>query len=158
MNTQCKIGVISDTHGLLRPEAIQILQDVNLILHAGDIGKKIILDELNKIAPVIAIKGNVDKEEWAIDLPKTKQIEVLSHKLYVIHNLKELNLNPKEEGIDLIISGHSHKPSENMIQGVTYLNPGSIGPKRFNMPISMALITIEDRSISIQKKEIVTDY
>lgn len=150
MNVEYKIGVISDTHKLLRQEVINYLQDVQLILHLGDIGSKTILDKLSEIAPVIAIKGNIDKEEWASVLPSDKKISVNGHMIYMIHNIKELSINPASEDIDIVISGHSHIPNKSIIEGVTYLNPGSIGPRRFKLPISMALINFTKNDFYIE--------
>ena len=136
------IGVISDTHGLLRPEVSQILSGVDLIIHAGDIGDLEILEELKKIAKVEAIKGNVDKGTWFDELPETKMFEFEGKWFYLIHNLNELDLDPKAAGIDVVISGHSHQPKIFYKNHVLYLNPGSAGKRRFKLPVTAAIIRI----------------
>jgi uncharacterized protein len=136
------IGVISDTHGLLRPQALEALQGSEHIIHAGDIGAPEIITELRKIAPVTAIRGNVDVQTWARDFPETQVVELAGKTIYVIHDVNALDLNPKAAGFDLVISGHSHKPGHEMRSGVLYLNPGSAGPRRFKLPISVARIEI----------------
>jgi uncharacterized protein len=136
------IGVISDTHGLLRPQALEALQGSEHIIHAGDIGAPEIITELRKIAPVTAIRGNVDVQTWARDFPETQVVELAGKTIYVIHDVNALDLNPKAAGFDLVISGHSHKPGQEMKSGVLYLNPGSAGPRRFKLPISVARIEI----------------
>jgi uncharacterized protein len=135
-----RVGVISDTHGLLRPEAVRVLQGVDLIIHAGDVGDASILVELKKIAPVFAVRGNVDTEDWAKELPKTTVVEANGASFYVLHNLQELDLRPEASGFAAVISGHTHQPVQEMRGGVLYLNPGSAGPKRFNLPISLAFV------------------
>ena len=136
------IGVISDTHGLLRPQALEALQGSEHIIHAGDIGAPEIITELRKIAPVTAIRGNVDVQTWARDFPETQVVELAGKTISVIHDVNALDLNPKAAGFDLVISGHSHKPGQEMKSGVLYLNPGSAGPRRFKLPISVARIEI----------------
>lgn len=138
------IGVVSDTHGLMRPEAIDALRGVDQILHAGDVGKPRVLEELSKIAPVTAIRGNNDKEEWASSLPDRKVIDVDDISIYMLHNLKELNLAPEAASCRVVIAGHSHKPMIEERLGVLYLNPGSIGPRRFKLPITLAHLRIEN--------------
>lgn len=139
------IGVISDTHGLLRPEAKAALGECDAIIHAGDIGKPDVLDELAEIAPVTAIRGNVDK--WAVDLPDTEVVEIDGRYLYVLHDLKRLDLDPKAAGFDAVIFGHSHAPSVQTRDGVLYLNPGSAGPRRFKLPIALARLTVGDAGL-----------
>ncbi|HET9183115.1 MAG TPA: metallophosphoesterase family protein [Candidatus Angelobacter sp.] len=141
------VGVISDTHGLLRPEALAALRGSEYIIHAGDIGAPEIIDELRKIAPVTAIRGNVDVQTWAREYPETEVVELGGKSIYIIHNLKALDLNPKAAGFDALISGHSHKPVQEMKDGVLYLNPGSAGPRRFRLPISVAKLSIEGNSL-----------
>ena len=136
------IGVISDTHGLLRAEAVAALQGVELIVHAGDIGKPEILTELAEIAPVEAVRGNNDRTEWAAALPETLSIEVGTARLYILHNLKELALDPAQAGYSVVIAGHSHKPLNERRGETLYLNPGSAGPRRFKLPITVALLTV----------------
>ncbi|NMA01530.1 MAG: metallophosphoesterase family protein [Clostridia bacterium] len=144
------IGVISDTHGLLRPEAIKYLKDVDLIIHAGDVGSEKVLNDLKQIAPVYAVRGNCDQEEWAKKLPRTEIVEVASNLIYLIHDIQQINIDPKTAGLSIVIYGHSHRPAIDKKEGIYYLNPGSIGPKRFNLPISLAKIIIEDKKINIE--------
>jgi putative phosphoesterase len=153
-----KIGVISDTHGLLRPEAVQALQGSELIIHAGDIGKPGVLDMLREIAPVIAVRGNIDKDDWAKELPITEVVEIKNKYIYVLHDLSQLDLDPKAAGFDVVISGHSHKPKEERRDGVIYLNPGSAGPRRFNLPVSLALMEIEDEEIDVRFINLSKEY
>src|SRR2546421_9727994 len=135
-----RIGLISDTHGLLRPEALDALRGSDLILHAGDVGKLEILDELRKIAPVVAIRGNVDTSPWAKKLKETELVETAAATFYLIHNINELSLVPSAAGIHIVLFGHSHQPVQYEKDGVLYINPGSAGPRRFNLPISLARI------------------
>ena len=136
------IGLISDTHGLVRPQALQALQGVDLIIHAGDIGTPEVVDALRRIAPVVAIKGNNDRGSWAKSLPDTKLVKISAGKLYVIHNVKELDCDPVARGIQVVISGHSHKPSVVHRDGVLYVNPGSAGPRRFKLPVTVGYLTV----------------
>jgi putative phosphoesterase len=136
------VGVISDTHGLLRPQALAALRRSEHIIHAGDIGAPEIISELRKIAPVTAIRGNVDVQTWAREFPETEVVELAGKSIYVIHDVNALDLNPKAAGFNVVISGHSHKPSQKYRNGVLYLNPGSAGPRRFKLPISVARIEI----------------
>ncbi|HWG49982.1 MAG TPA: metallophosphoesterase family protein [Candidatus Acidoferrales bacterium] len=142
------IGVISDTHGLLRPQALEALRGSEHIIHAGDIGAPEIISELKQIAPVTAIRGNVDVQTWARDFPEMQVIELAGKSFYVIHDLNALDLNPKAAGFDVVISGHSHQPRQEIKDGVLYLNPGSAGPRRFKLPISVARIEISGALIS----------
>jgi uncharacterized protein len=136
------IGLISDTHGLLRPEALIALQGSELIIHAGDVGKPEVVEALKTIAPVIAVRGNVDTGAWAAALPATSIIEARSAKIYVIHDLHELNLDLGAAGINIVVSGHSHKPRRKDVSGVLYVNPGSAGPRRFRLPVSVARLNL----------------
>lgn len=138
------VGVIADTHGLLRPEALAALRPVEYILHAGDIGNFEILDALRTIAPVTAIRGNIDLHGPCAELPATEAIELGSVLLYIVHSLHDLDLNPKAAGIAAVISGHSHQPERETRDGVLYLNPGSAGPRRFKLPVTLALLNIKD--------------
>jgi uncharacterized protein len=131
------IGLISDTHGLVRPQALQALQGVDLVIHAGDIGTPEVMDALKRIAPLVAIKGNNDRGSWARSLPDTKLVKISAAQLYVIHNVKELDCDPVARGIQVVISGHSHKPSVVHREGVLYVNPGSAGPRRFKLPVAV---------------------
>lgn len=134
------IGVISDTHGLLRPEAKAVLEGCDAIVHAGDIGGADVLEELRAIAPLTAIRGNVDG--WAKSLPDAEVLELEGRHMYVVHDLKELDLDPRAAGFDVVISGHSHKPDIHERDGVLYLNPGSAGPRRFTLPIALARLKV----------------
>ncbi|HEY2749383.1 MAG TPA: metallophosphoesterase family protein [Polyangia bacterium] len=135
-----RVGVISDTHGLVRPEALAALAGSELIVHAGDVGGPEVLDALAAIAPVRAVRGNNDKGAWAARLPQSELIEVGAHGLYVIHDVKELDLDPAAAGFAAVIAGHSHRPRNDIIDGVLYFNPGSAGPRRFSLPISIGRI------------------
>jgi uncharacterized protein len=138
------IGVISDTHRLLRPEAEAALAGSDLIVHAGDIGDVAVLDRLGAIAPVTAVRGNNDRGAWAARLGETEVLEVSGRRLYVLHDLKTLALDPRAAGVDVVIAGHSHRPSVERRDGVLYVNPGSAGPRRFSLPVSLARITIDN--------------
>jgi len=138
------VGVISDTHGLLRPEAIAALAEAEHILHAGDIGDPAILKALEKIAPVTAIRGNIDRSGECANLPATEAVELGGKFFYLVHSLADLDIQPAAAGVAAVISGHSHKPVIEHRNGVMYLNPGSAGPRRFNLPITLALMTIAD--------------
>ena len=142
-----KIGVISDTHGLLRLEAEQRLAGVDHIIHAGDIGRVEVIEALSRIAPVIAIRGNVDTADWAARYPDTTTIKLGGRVIHVLHDVNELKLDPVAEGIDVIISGHSHKPGIKTVDGVLYLNPGSAGPRRFSLPITVAMLELTSSGI-----------
>lgn len=141
------VGIISDTHGLLRPEAIEVLEGADLIVHAGDIGKPDILHALRRIAPVFAVRGNVDGGVWARALPETEVVEVGSVKLYVIHDLSALDFSPETAGFDVVVSGHSHRSSVRSHDGVLFLNPGSAGPRRFRLPVTVARMQVHGRSV-----------
>jgi len=136
------LGVISDTHGLVRPEAVAALAGVERIVHAGDIGNPEVLDALARVAPVTAVRGNNDRGGWASDIPETEVVEVGGVSLYVLHDLHELDLDPRAAGFAAVIAGHSHQPRVEARDGVLYLNPGSAGPRRFKLPISLARLTV----------------
>ncbi|HEU5180521.1 MAG TPA: metallophosphoesterase family protein [Candidatus Polarisedimenticolia bacterium] len=136
------LGVISDTHGLLRPQVVEALRGVELILHAGDVGAPGILEDLRRIAPVIAVRGNVDVDSWARRLPETELIEVAGVSVFMLHNLAELDLDPKAAAIRVVVFGHSHRGEATMKDSVLYLNPGAAGPRRFSLPVSVARLTI----------------
>ena len=136
------IGVISDTHGLLRPEAVRLLAGVDLILHAGDIGSPDVITALQAIAPVTAVRGNNDREGWGAEYPEDAALEVGGQTLYMLHDLKEIDLDPRAAGFDAVVAGHSHKPKIETNDGVLYLNPGSAGPRRFTLPIALATLDI----------------
>ncbi|MGB8985597.1 MAG: metallophosphoesterase family protein [Candidatus Sulfotelmatobacter sp.] len=141
------IGVISDTHGLLRAEAIEVLRGSDHIIHAGDVGAPEILDQLGAIAPVTAVRGNVDKGRWAQRLPETEVFEAGGISIYVLHDLAQLDLKPKAAGFAAVISGHTHVPKQEMRDGVLYFNPGSAGPRRFKLPVSVGKLIVEDGSV-----------
>jgi putative phosphoesterase len=136
------IGVISDTHGLLRPQSLRALEGSDLIIHAGDVGDPKILDALKMLAPVFAVRGNVDTDEWAQALPENEAIETNSGTIYVLHDVHALDLNPAAAGFHMVVSGHSHKPGNSERDGVLFLNPGSAGPRRFDLPVTVARIDI----------------
>ena len=141
-----KIGLISDTHGLLRPEALRALQGSDLLIHAGDVGKPEILDALNALAPVTAVSGNIDQGEkapaWALALPETAIVEAGEVSIYILHDLHRLDLDPRAAGFHIVVSGHSHKPLRRLSDGILYLNPGSAGPQRFQLPITVARLDL----------------
>lgn len=139
------IGLISDTHGLLRPSAVRAMQGADLIIHAGDVGDQAILDALKKIAPVVVVRGNVDTEERAEVLPDTAIADAGAAQIYVLHDVKQLDLNPAAGGFSIVVSGHSHKPGQTERDGVIYINPGSAGPRRFQLPITVAKLDLEKR-------------
>ena len=142
------IGVISDTHGLIRPESLRALRGAELIIHAGDIGKPDVIETLKSIAPVVAIRGNNDREKWARKFPETAVVEVGKVRIYVIHNVKELEIDPAAAGFRVVISGHSHRPLVLRRGGVLFLNPGSAGPRRFKLPIAVARLRVRGESVS----------
>ncbi|MGA9967018.1 MAG: metallophosphoesterase family protein [Terriglobales bacterium] len=141
------IGVISDTHGLLRPEALAALQGSNYIIHAGDVGDPQILDKLSAIAPLTAVRGNVDHGAWAQKIPATNVLEIGKVSIYVLHSLQELDLKPEAAKFAAVVYGHSHVPQSEVKNGVLYFNPGSAGPRRFKLPVSVGRMTIEDGRI-----------
>lgn len=136
------IGLISDTHGLLRPEAVRALAGVTHIIHAGDIGGPEILEELRKIAPVHAVRGNNDKGPWAAEIPLYLALELEGVSIHVLHDVKEIDIDPAAAGFTVVVSGHSHKPTVSARDGVTFVNPGSAGPRRFTLPISVGYLDI----------------
>jgi uncharacterized protein len=138
------IGVISDTHGLLRPEALTALAGVEHILHAGDVGDVAILDTLRQIAPVTAIRGNVDVSGACAELPATDVVELEGRLFYLVHSVHDLDINPEVAGVSVVVSGHSHKASVEMKNGVLFFNPGSAGPRRFSLPVTVGFVTVED--------------
>ena len=144
------VGLISDTHGLIRPEALKALNDVELIIHAGDIGKPEVIAALKAIAPVLAIKGNNDIGNWARPLPDTKLVKSGDTQLYVIHNIKDLDCDPVARGYQAVVSGHSHKPSVATRDGVLFVNPGSAGPRRFKLPIAVGKLFIQNSQLTAE--------
>ena len=151
------IGLISDTHGLMRPEALTKLQGCDLIIHAGDVGDPEILDQLRAIAPVVAVRGNVDHGDWAMKLPMTAVAEAGPALIYVLHNIHDLDIDPAAAGFQMVVSGHSHKPGRTDRNGVIYLNPGSAGPRRFKLPITLARLDPTKLPWHIEFVELVSD-
>ena len=142
------VGVISDTHGLLRPEALEALRGSELIVHAGDVGDARVLDHLRALAPTIAVRGNVDTEQWARTLPITEVVDAGGLHLYVLHDLATLDLDARAAGFAAVISGHTHRPRADVKDGVLYLNPGSAGPRRFTLPVSLAKLRVDGAHLS----------
>ena len=143
-NPVFKIGLISDTHGLLRPEAVGALRGVRRIIHAGDIGTPEILEQLGSIAPVDAVRGNNDKGPWAARIPLYQSLEFAGVSLYVLHDVKEMDIDPQAAGFQVVIAGHSHKPQIQERDGIQYVNPGSAGPRRFSLPVTVAHLELTD--------------
>jgi putative phosphoesterase len=137
-----RVGVISDTHGLLRPEALRALRGSDVLVHAGDVGNAAVLDGLRGLAPTFVVRGNNDTGAWAAKLPRTARLCVGTIELFVLHELRHLDLDPVAAGIGIVVSGHSHRPSVARRDGVVYVNPGSAGPRRFTLPVSVALLRI----------------
>jgi putative phosphoesterase len=149
------VGVISDTHGLLRDEAVAALQGSEIIIHAGDIGKREVLERLSTIAPVHAVRGNNDRDEWARGLPLTEVVELAGLHIYLLHDIAELDIDPVAAGMAAVITGHSHKPLAEVRDGVLFLNPGSAGPRRFTLPISVARLTVVDGRLAPEIVELI---
>ena len=148
------IAVLSDTHGLLRPEIPNAIKEVDHIIHAGDLGKLEILDELNDITPTSIVRGNVDTGVWAASLPYDTVVEIAGHQLYILHDIDTLDLDPHAAGFSAVIYGHSHQPKIDYKDNVLYLNPGSIGPRRFKLPVSYAMLRIKDGLLAPELIEI----
>jgi putative phosphoesterase len=149
-NAVKRIGLISDTHGLLREEAVEALRGSELIIHAGDVGKPAILEELRKIAPVVAVRGNVDTQPWAQALPESAVAQAGATMIYVLHDVNALDLNPIASGFHILVSGHSHKPGKRERQGVLYINPGSAGPQRFQLPVTVAKLRLGPTTYEVE--------
>jgi putative phosphoesterase len=149
-----RIGVISDTHGLLRPQALQALAGAEHLIHAGDIGSPKVLEQLRELAPVTAVRGNNDVEAWADGLPGAVTFELAGARLHLLHNLAELAVAPASAGIRAVITGHSHRPAIRKSEGVLYLNPGSAGPRRFTLPVSVAWLEIDNGTLEAQLVEL----
>jgi putative phosphoesterase len=147
------IGVISDTHGLLRPEALAALAGSDHIIHAGDIGAPEILSRLGQIAPVTAVRGNIDKAAWAKRIPETEVLEAGGVSIYVLHRREDLDLNPEAAGFSVVVFGHSHVPKSEVVGGVLYFNPGSAGPRRFRLPVSLGRLKVRGNKV---EAEIIT--
>lgn len=142
-----RLGILSDTHGLLRPETEKALQGVDQILHAGDIGSPAVLKTLSEIAPVTAIRGNVDRGHWCRHLPETAVVEIGEARLYIVHNLETLDLDPHAAGFSSVIYGHTHSANQDMRAGVLYFNPGSAGPRRFHLPVTLGYLEIRHTQV-----------
>lgn len=142
-----RVGLISDTHGLLRPEARAFLVGCDYIIHGGDIGSREIVDALSALAPLIAVRGNNDRESWAQRLPETEMMRAGGIFVYVIHDLAQLDIEPRAAGVQVIVSGHSHQPRSEERDGILYINPGSCGPKRFKLPISVGELLVEGNRV-----------
>ena len=154
MNDPAIIGLISDTHSLLRQGALTALRGSDLIIHAGDIGKPEVLEQLRVLAPVVAVRGNIDKGSWAAHLPTTAVAAARSALIYVLHDVQQLDLDPAAAEFNIVVSGHSHRPSRTERSGVTYLNPGSAGPRRFRLPITVARLDLRRSPWSIEFVEL----
>jgi uncharacterized protein len=148
--TMKMLGLISDTHGLLREEAVHALRGSDLILHAGDVGAPEILESLKSVAPVIAVRGNVDTDQWGQTLPLTEVIQIGSVMIYMIHILQDLDINPGAAGFHIVVNGHSHKPGQTEKDGVLYINPGSAGPRRFYLPVTVARLDLDVRPWKVE--------
>jgi putative phosphoesterase len=144
------VGIISDTHGLLRPVAAAALEDSDLIIHAGDIGNPHIIEGLELIAPVVAVRGNMDNDGWACSLKRSEVVEIHGHELYVLHDVNRIDLDPAAAHIRAIIYGHSHRPAIQEHEGILYINPGSAGPRRFKLPVSVAVLHISGNNLSAE--------
>ncbi len=147
---ELSVGLISDTHGLLRPEALDALRGSRYIVHAGDIGDAAVLEALSVLAPVTAVRGNNDTGPWARKLPDTTLLQAGSARIYVLHDLNTLDVDPAAEGFHAVVAGHSHKPGEARRDGVLYVNPGSAGPRRFSLPVAVARLRISPRHIAFE--------
>jgi putative phosphoesterase len=154
LSRQIVIGLISDTHGLLRPEAVAGLSGSDFIIHAGDIGAPGVLSELSRLAPVTAVRGNNDRDAWADALPRTEVLEVGEATIYVLHDLSELDLDPAAARFQAVVSGHSHSPRAFEKHGVLFVNPGSAGPRRFTLPIAIGRLTVAEGRVSCELIEL----
>jgi uncharacterized protein len=141
------VGVISDTHGLLRPEAIGALRGVDMIIHAGDVGNPELIEELRGVAPTFVVRGNIDKGHWADALPMTEVVEVGGRLFYVLHEISQLDFDPAAADFAVVVFGHSHVPSIETREGVLFLNPGSAGPRRFKLPVTVGHVRVKDRQL-----------
>jgi uncharacterized protein len=149
-----RVGLISDTHGLLRPQAVAFLRGSDFIVHAGDIGNVDVLKMLDALAPVTAVRGNNDKAPWAEKIAETEVLQIGEVSIYVLHNLAELDLDPAAAGFQVVVSGHSHRPSIEERDGVLYVNPGSSGPRRFSLPIAVAELEVAGHSVKAKLVEL----
>jgi putative phosphoesterase len=149
-----RIGVISDTHGLMRPEALACMQGSDYIIHAGDIGNQAILDQLAAIAPLTVVRGNNDRGPWAQRVPDTARLQLGELGIYVIHDLATLAIDPVDDGVSIVVAGHTHKPAERRRGGILYLNPGSAGPRRFSLPVAVAELLVDGPSVTVRLIEL----
>ena len=150
-----RIGLISDTHGLLRPEAVEFLRGCDFIIHGGDIGNAAILEELAALAPVTAVRGNNDRGSWADSLGESAQLQVGEIRVHVIHDLARLDIDPQAAGVSVVVAGHSHLPSVKERGGVFYVNPGSAGPRRFRLPIAVGELRVDGGQVTARTVELV---
>jgi putative phosphoesterase len=150
LNKPLKIGLISDTHNLVRPQAIRALAGVDRILHAGDICGAEVLEELRKIAPVVAVRGNNDSGMLGASIQATERVEIGGVLIYIVHDIADLDFDPKAAGFSVVVSGHSHRPAIDDKNGVLFVNPGSAGPRRFRLPVSIATLEISDGKVHAQ--------
>ena len=148
------IGVISDTHGLVRPEALKALEGADLLIHAGDIGRPEVIEALRSISSVVTVRGNIDRGEWARNLPETEVVEFGDLLIYVLHDVNNIDLDPGKAGFCAVISGPSHCPSITQRKGVLYLNPGSAGPRRFKLPVTIARLRVKGASVDAEVIEL----
>lgn len=158
MREPAVIGLIADTHGLLRPEALTALNGSDLIIHAGDVGQPEILDQLRVIAPVLAVRGNIDKGPWAAQLPVTEVAEAGPARIYVLHDIQQLDLDPAAADFNMVVSGHSHKPGRTDRSGVMYLNPGSAGPRRFRLPVTIARVDLRQSPWIVEFVDLLPEH
>ena len=145
-----RVGLVSDTHGLLRRELLEALEGCEIIVHAGDVGRPEVLEGLRQVAPVVAVRGNVDRGPWVHQLRRTEVVEVGQASIYVIHDLAELDLDPVAAGFQMVVSGHTHQPGSREERGVLYVNPGSAGPRRLRLPVSAALLHVAGRNLQVE--------
>jgi len=155
MRTIRTIGLISDTHGLLRAQTLPALRGSDLIIHAGDVGDPKILEELRRLAPVVAVRGNIDTGAWSAGLPETAVAQAGAALIYVLHDIQALDLKATAAGIAMVVSGHSHKPSQEEREGVLYVNPGSAGPRRFNLPVTVARVDLAQKPWRVEFVELL---
>jgi putative phosphoesterase len=149
-----RVGLISDTHGLLRPEALEAMRGSDFIIHAGDVGDPAILEQLAEIAPVTAVRGNVDVEPWARALPSTAVLAAGNALVYVVHDISDLDLDPAAAGFHAVVTGHSHRPEQRVCDGVLFINPGSAGPRRFRLPVSVGHLVVAGNRLSPRLHEL----
>lgn len=154
LKTARRIGLLSDTHGLLRPEAFEFLRGSDFIVHAGDIGDAAVLDTLRTLAPVTAVRGNNDREAWARAIAETEVLQAGEVRIYVLHDLAQLDLDPAAAGFRVVVSGHSHQPRIEERSGVLYVNPGSCGPRRFKLPVAVAELRLSGKSVKARLVEL----